>query len=376
MPDLASIVEKIRPFTMVPERSLVELARQVCAIVAFDIPGDLVECGVWRGGASFLMAEVLRHAGVRDRRVWLFDSFEGLPPPEEIDGAPAMAYGRNPADPWYHDNCRASIEEVRRSAAALGLTPYTELVKGWFDQTLPAHRQRIGPIALLRIDGDWHSSVRCCLDHLYDQVADGGLVVLDDYYAWDGCAIAVHEFLGRRRLAHRIEGVAGRAEGVEAYESAVFRKGEGRTTWQWLYQLHLTAQDVAGLIAPGEVLILVDQDQFGGLITRGRHAIPFLERDGQYWGFPPDDRTAIDAVERLRQSGAHHIAFGWPAFWWLEHYREFHGYLRAEFPCVLRNERLVVFDLWPGGVKPAPRPSSGPGEAIRATRGHARGAGR
>ena len=92
---------------------------------------------------------------------------------------------------------RASIEEVLRIATELGLASYTEFVKGWFDQTLPTNRDRIGPIALLRIDCDWYSSVMCCLDNLYDQVADRGFVVLDDYYTWDGCAIAVHEFLGQ-----------------------------------------------------------------------------------------------------------------------------------------------------------------------------------
>ena len=250
MESLAPIMERIRPFTMVPERSLVELARQVSAILALKIPGDFVECGVWRGGASFLMAEVLRQSEVSDRRVWLFDSFEGLPPPAEIDGARALAYPEDRASPWYHDNCRASLKEVQGSVAALGLSGWTRLVKGWFETTLPAHRDGIGPIALLRIDGDWYSSVRCCLDNLYDQVVDGGLVILDDYYAWDGCAIAAHEFLGSRRLGHRIEGLVGRAEGVDAYESAVFRKGGGRTTWQWMYQLYLTAQDIASRIPP------------------------------------------------------------------------------------------------------------------------------
>jgi hypothetical protein len=245
---------------------------------------------------------------------------------------------------------------VQGNATALGLTGYTELVKGWFEDSLPANRQRIGPIALLRIDGDWYSSVRCCLDNLYDQVVDGGLVVLDDYYAWDGCAIAVHEFLGSRRLAHRIEGVLGTAESVEAYESAVFRKGEGKTTWQWMYQLYLTAQDIGRLTSPGDPLILVDQAQFGSMVTTGRQAIPFLERDGQYWGPPKDDRTAIGEVERLRHSGARFIAFAWPAFWWLEYYDTFHRYLCSQFHCILRNDRLVLFDLRPDEATSARRP--------------------
>ena len=342
---LAALMERIRPFTMVPEKSLAELARQVSAILALQIPGDFVECGVWRGGASFLMAELLRQAGTGDRRVWLFDSFEGLPPPAAIDGARALAFTGDRANPWYHDNCRASFEEVQGQISALGLDQWTQLVKGWFEETLPVYRDRIGPIALLRIDGDWYSSVRCCLDNLYDRVVDGGLVVLDDYYAWDGCAIATHEFLGSRRLAHRIEGVVGQAEGVDAFESAVFRKGGGRTTWQWMYQLHLTAQDIASRIPAGSRMILVDQAQFDSTIAAGRHVIPFLEHDGQYNGVPKDDDIAIRELERLQRSGARFIVFAWPAFWWLEHYRTFHAYLRSKFDVVLHNDRLIVFDM-------------------------------
>src|SRR5436190_23874137 len=89
---LGQTLDKIRRLTMVQEPSLIEVARQVRAVLEFRISGDLVECGVWRGGAAFLMADLLRQAGVRDRKVWLFDSFEGLPPPQEIDGQAALAY--------------------------------------------------------------------------------------------------------------------------------------------------------------------------------------------------------------------------------------------------------------------------------------------
>jgi hypothetical protein len=171
------------------------------------------------------------------------------------------------------------------------------------------------------------------------------LVILDDYYAWDGCAVATHEFLGSRRLGHRIEGLVGRAEGIDAFESAVFRKGEGRTTWQWMYQLHLAAQDIASRIPAGCSMILVDQAQFDATIAAGHRVIPFLERDGQYDGIPQDDDVAIRELERLQRSGARYIVFGWPAFWWLEHYRKFHAYLQSKFNAILHNDRLIVFDL-------------------------------
>lgn len=200
---LAPTLDRVRPYTMVHAVSLSELARHVITAIETAVPGDFVECGVWRGGSSFLMALLAKQRG-SDRVVWLFDSFEGLPPPEPIDGAKALEWAEAKDSPTFYDNCRATLDQVKQGARELGLESNTRFVKGWFEQTLPAAGREIGAIAVLRIDGDWYSSVRCCLDHLYDRVSPGGVVILDDYYAWDGCAIAVHEFLGERKLAHRI----------------------------------------------------------------------------------------------------------------------------------------------------------------------------
>src|SRR4030095_5966415 len=90
--DFAATLARVQPFTMVSTEALVDLAHQVRAVLAYGIPGDFVECGTWRGGASFLMAALLRQAGVADRKVWLCDSFEGIPPPQEIDGQAAKAW--------------------------------------------------------------------------------------------------------------------------------------------------------------------------------------------------------------------------------------------------------------------------------------------
>src|SRR2546426_698250 len=87
--DLAPILRKVRLYTMVANESLVDLANQILVVVRDNIPGAFAECGVWRGGASFLMADLLREFGVTDRKVWLFDSFEGIPLPQEIDGPAA-----------------------------------------------------------------------------------------------------------------------------------------------------------------------------------------------------------------------------------------------------------------------------------------------
>lgn len=336
-------LNRVRPYTMVTDASLLDLAHQVRYVLEERIPGNFVECGVWRGGSSFLMAELLRLAGAAERKVWLCDSFEGIPPPEEIDGAAAARWASDTESPWYQDNLRVSLEAVSGAATSLGLAGYTEYLKGYFDQTLQPSREAIGPIAILRVDCDWYSSVKCCLDSLFDQVVDGGFVIFDDYYTYDGCAVAVHEFLGLRKLGFRLEGRA--ADHLGYYHSAVFRKGD--VTWRWAAQLDRTAREIRTHVGPDELLILADEGQFGDGFPSQRRSLPMMEHQGQYWGPPADADAAIREIERQREAGAACLFFAWPAFWWLEHYPGFQAYLESHYPCVLKNERLIGFRLEP-----------------------------
>jgi hypothetical protein len=114
----------------------------------------------------------------------------------------------------------------------------------------------------------------------------------------------------------------------------------------WQDQLDTARRDIRLLIPAGESFILVDGNEWGSEIAAdGRRSIPFLERDGQYWGQPPDDATAILEVERLRKAGAKFIVFGWPAFWWLDYYGGLRDHLSSNYDRVARNSRMIVFDL-------------------------------
>jgi SAM-dependent methyltransferase len=116
----------------------------------------------------------------------------------------------------------------------------------------------------------------------------------------------------------------------------------------WASRLHVATIQLMHLIPNGDSFILVDDAQWGNVrALSGYRVIPFLEKDGVYWGPPADDGVAWTELERLRAAGASHIAFAWPSYWWLRHYAEFHQRLRDVFRCVMANERLIVFKLHP-----------------------------
>jgi len=181
------IYTKYKKFTMIGERSYIGNLR--LAAKASGIPGSIVECGTWRGGMIAGIADVLGSG----RTYYLVDSFEGLPPAKEIDGPAALAWQSDTSGPEYFDNCRASEEDARMAMAMSSATEY-QIVKGWFDDTLPKLAARITtPIALLRLDADWYDSTKCVLANLASYVVPGEIIVIDDYYTYDGCTKALNE---------------------------------------------------------------------------------------------------------------------------------------------------------------------------------------
>jgi O-methyltransferase len=185
-----------RDFTMMSEQLF--CANLSLSKMIENVDGCIVECGVWRGGMSAGLFRVLGS----NRRYFLFDSFEGLPPAQEIDGVSAIEYQKNTDSPTYFDNCSAPIEYAERAMRSSGCDQF-ELRKGFFSETLPEF-DHPEPIALLRLDGDWYESTMTCLTHLFNRVAERGIIIIDDYYTWDGCSRAVHDFLSSNKLTERI----------------------------------------------------------------------------------------------------------------------------------------------------------------------------
>ena len=202
------IFSEVRPYSMVPFDGLACTIRLTMDAINAGRPGDLVECGTWLGGSSFAMLLAQRYTyGRIVRPVWMLDSFEGLPPADERDGQGALQYQRNTDSPWYFDNCRAPIERVREAISNLGFRPDEAIVvPGWFQNTIPAIKDEIRRkrISALRVDCDWYESVKYVYEELVEFVADGSPIIIDDYYAWDGCVRATHEFLVKNDYPWRI----------------------------------------------------------------------------------------------------------------------------------------------------------------------------
>jgi hypothetical protein len=167
-------------------------------VIDEKVIGDFVECGVAQGGSALLIALINQKFGDGARRLWLFDSYEGLPDPtlEDFKGGKTGEHVR----PLPKGSCLGTIEEVSRLLfESYGLPRGSiELVKGWFQATLPVTRARVGPVALLRLDGDWYESTKVCLETMFDQVSERGYVILDDYFTCFGCKRATDEFLAAR----------------------------------------------------------------------------------------------------------------------------------------------------------------------------------
>jgi O-methyltransferase len=186
-------------FTMAGTKRLGNVEECVASVIREGVPGDFVECGVWRGGSSIFARAALDSYGGADRVVWLADSFEGMPARTSDDMADPELKGSAYLE--------ASLEDVQANFARFGLLDdRVKFVKGWFCDTLPT--APIKTISVLRLDGDYYSSTMDALNALYEKVSVGGYVIIDDYNAFASCKAAVtefHERLGIRPTLHPID---------------------------------------------------------------------------------------------------------------------------------------------------------------------------
>jgi hypothetical protein len=188
-----SIAAKIERYTMT-STARVESMLDACRwIVARGVPGDFIECGVWRGGSMMALAYQLIALGETRRRLWLYDTFEGMTPPGERD----VDWAGHRAETEMRHPKVAAVSPLPEVVANMDRTGYPVenivYVVGPVEQTIPA--QMPEAIALLRLDTDWYTSTRHELEHLWPRLQPGGALIIDDYGWWRGCRAAVDEWL-------------------------------------------------------------------------------------------------------------------------------------------------------------------------------------
>lgn len=199
------IYERIHPYTLVEPERCYALYKAVEYVIRKDIPGDLAECGVWKGGSCMLMALTLLRLGVSDRKLWLYDTFTGMTKPGVQDGAAEKTEWEEKSTGSDESSwCLASLEEVKANMRSTGYPPEQMMfIKGKVEETIPGTIP--ASLSLLRLDTDWYASTRHELVHLFPLLAPGGVLLIDDYGAWQGAQKATDEYFGDKVLLHRID---------------------------------------------------------------------------------------------------------------------------------------------------------------------------
>jgi hypothetical protein len=213
-PTEEALLGRIRGLSMSDPVAQWEFIRAVRHVEARGIPGDIVECGVWRGG-YLALAGMLRNEIGFDRRIWAFDTFAGMTAPTEHDrkavnevdvDAKFAELERGEHNEW----CYASIEDVRRNFAALaGANAQLKTVKGPVQETLRDPANLPETIAILRLDTDFYDSTKAEMEILYPRLSPGGVLIIDDYGEWAGARKAVDEYFAGQpvwlqRITHTV----------------------------------------------------------------------------------------------------------------------------------------------------------------------------
>jgi O-methyltransferase len=201
----APLYEDCRQYTLIHVERMYSLYKAVQYIVKKNIPGDFVECGVWKGGASMMMAKTLLSMGVKDRKIYMYDTYEGMAKPtaedkSNVPGAEPVnkIWEREQAED-HNEWCYGPLDGVKEAMRSTGYPEENIIyVKGMVEDTIPQTVPQ--KIAMLRLDTDWYSSTKHELEHLYPLLQEGGVVILDDYGYWEGARQAADEYFAKNNI--------------------------------------------------------------------------------------------------------------------------------------------------------------------------------
>ena len=202
--DAIDTILRVSSFTQTSPERLFTLCEAIRYIVANNISGDIVECGVWKGGSIMAIAYTLIQLSEGDRNLYLFDTFEGMTEPSDKDISNAGEYAsdllkRSKKEDRKSIWCYSNIEEVRASVLSTGYSDdKIHFIKGKVEDTIPEQAPKL--ISLLRLDTDWYESTRHELIHLFPRIAPFGVIIIDDYGHWQGVRQAVDEYIRENNI--------------------------------------------------------------------------------------------------------------------------------------------------------------------------------
>jgi len=199
------IIKKVKPFTLTTDERIYSIIHATKYIIDNHVPGDIVECGVWRGGSMMAVAHTLLKEKKSDRNLYLFDTFEGMSKPTDIDISAdgkknaKIKFEKNKKSEDSSDWCFASLDEVKKNMINTGYnSEKLHFIKGKVENTLPEHIPK--QIAILRLDTDWYESTKHELIHLFPKLVSGGVLILDDYGHWEGAKKAIDEYISQNKI--------------------------------------------------------------------------------------------------------------------------------------------------------------------------------
>ncbi len=203
--DFFEMLMHCKPFTMTSYERLYSIYTTVNYLIKNNIDGDFVECGVWKGGSAMMMCLALLKLNVTDKKIYLYDTYQGMTEPTEVD----TSIRNKSSKKKYEDNinpkggnnwCRAELQEVKQN---LSSTNYPQeniiFVKGKVEETIP--KTMPDKISFLRLDTDWYESTLHELTHLYSKITTKGVLIIDDYGHWKGCRKAVDQYFKSNNIA-------------------------------------------------------------------------------------------------------------------------------------------------------------------------------
>jgi O-methyltransferase len=204
-PEEIAILDRCRPFTMTSNERIWASMSAASYVAKNHVAGAIVECGVWRGGSSMAMLEILMMLGVNDRNFFLYDTFEGMTQPTQFDqdrsgqlAEVLLSKAPKTSNLW----AMASIEDVQENLAKTGYpSQLLHFIEGDVTATLEVQENLPNEIAVLRLDTDWYESTKRELDVLFPRLVPGGVCIIDDYGHWSGAKKAVDEYLSHQKLS-------------------------------------------------------------------------------------------------------------------------------------------------------------------------------